>query len=326
MNRITSSPQELLPAIRGSRSLRSGRILQTAFTLVELLVVIAIIGVLVALLLPAVQAARSAARRIHCLNNVKQWGLALHNYHDTEGSFPYGCISDGGVGIDASYDRKTWVIALWPYIEEDGISGIYNQKRAFWHSDNERARTLEVSLYYCPEDGGARMWRANQWPHVRGNYVVNFGNANFLQTEPRYLDAPFGDFRNGQGVQTRMRQFTDGTSKTILLSELRRAPTEESFDVRGSIVNNTSGGCQFMTKSAPNSGVDRCICRAGDDPAPCTDTPAPDGWVSARSWHRGGVQCLFADGSGRFVTDGISLAAWQAFGSIAGEEITDDPR
>ena len=96
-----------------------------AFTLVELLVVIAIIGILIALLLPAVQAAREAGRRTQCVNHMKQWGLAMLMYHEKYERFPFGSISDGGTGIGGP-DRKTFVVALWPYIEQKALHDRYD--------------------------------------------------------------------------------------------------------------------------------------------------------------------------------------------------------
>jgi prepilin-type N-terminal cleavage/methylation domain-containing protein len=293
------------------------------FTLVELLVVIAIIGILIALLLPAVQAARAAARRAQCQNNLKQWGLALHNYHQDCRTFPFGSISDGGTGINPSQDRRTFVVALWPYLEQRNVSALYDQKKPFWHPDNRQAVNARVAMYYCPEDRGGH-WTANSYNHVRGNYVVNYGNANFYQTEPQYKAAPFGDFRNGQGTLTRDASFVDGLSNTVLMSETLMAQNDTDYDVRDSIVNNTACGPSFMTVNTPNSGVDYCVCAAASSatyPAPCVHNGSGDGKNSARSRHVGGVHALLGDGSVRFVTDEVALAVWQAYGTVGGGEV-----
>jgi len=292
-----------------------------AFTLVELLVVIAIIGILIALLLPAVQAARAAARRAQCSNNVKQWGLAMHMYHDTYRCFPIGSISDGGTGISGP-DRKTFVVGLWPYIEQGTVWDLYDQQKPFWHDDNEEARNARVPLYYCPEDRAGH-WTANRWRHARGNYVVNYGNANFYQTESQYKPAPFGDFRLGRGTLTRDADFRDGLTNTVLMSETVMAQNDTDYDVRGSIVNNTAGGPSFMTVNTPNSGIDYCICAAASSPTypgPCVNVGGGDGKNSARSLHTGGVHALLGDGSVRFVADNVTLDIWQAYGTIRGGE------
>jgi prepilin-type N-terminal cleavage/methylation domain-containing protein len=293
-----------------------------AFTLVELLVVIAIIGVLVALLLPAVQAARAAARRTECTNNLRQWGLAMQNYESALGKLPYGTISDGGTGINKQ-DRKTFVVALWPYMEQTNVNDLYDDSFPFYHIENEAARLVQVPLYSCPEDGPG-FWRANKYHFALGNYVVNFGNANFLQNEPQFLPAPFGDFSNGKGVQTKRSQITDGLSNTVFMAEILQIENETDYDVRGSIFNNTAGACNFMTKYTPNSGIDTCICRGANSktyPGPCVDRGSPDGWISARSLHAGGVMAMLGDGSVSFVSDSIALNVWQAYGSINGEEV-----
>ena len=297
------------------------------FTLVELLVVITIIGILIALLLPAVQAARAAARRVQCTNNLKQWGLAMQQYEAANGSFPYGSISDGQVAISGP-DRKTFVVGLWPYIEQGNVWNLYDQKKPFWDAANYQARNVKVPLYYCPDDRAGH-WMANQWPHARGNYVVNYGNANFRGTEPQYKTAPFGDCASGNGFARQAAHFSDGLSNTVLMSELLMPPRDTDYDLRSSIMNNTAGGCSFMTVNTPNSGVDRVGCygpSSTTDPGPCVPyssdrwTAEYDGFNSARSRHAGGVHAMLGDGSVRFVSDNVSLGVWQAYGTIRGGE------
>ncbi len=171
------------------------------FTLVELLVVIAIIGILVSLLLPAVQSAREAARRTQCINNIRQWGIALQNYHDTNLCYPYGTISDGGTGVNAN-DRKTFVIGLWPYIEEGTVYNMYDQKLPFWHEKNRPAVLTKVPMYYCTSDRQGD-WRGDPYHRTRGNFVLNYGNTNFGRTGP-HMPAPFGDWYNAKCERSRM--------------------------------------------------------------------------------------------------------------------------
>ncbi len=297
---------------------------QTGFTLVELLVVIAIIGILIALLLPAVQSARASSRRLQCANNLKQWGLAMQTYHHSYSEFPVGSISDGGTGVNAAQDRKTFVVFLWPYIDEGRVDEIYNHELPFWHLDNWDARNARVSMYYCPDDRAGH-WTANQYHHAKGNYVVNYGNADFLQSEPQYLPAPFGDFSHGKGTKTRAKDFKDGLSNTILMSESVMSENDTDYDVRGSILNNHAG-CSFMTGNTPNSGIDYLICSGPSSatfPGPCVNHgPQTGAKASARSLHVGGVTVMRGDGGVQFVSDNIALAIWQEYGTIAGGEPT----
>jgi prepilin-type N-terminal cleavage/methylation domain-containing protein len=296
------------------------------FTLVELLVVIAIIGILIALLLPAVQAAREAARRMQCSNNLKQWGLALHNYHSTYQQFPYGTISDGGTSV-GSRDRKTFVVALWPFLEQTVLTNIYDPKKQLMHADNRKAASTRVAVYFCPSDRQGT-WLGDQYTRSRGNYIVNFGNSNFAQNESHYLTAPFGDFANGagQGWPRRIASFRDGVSNTVLMSEYLLTANDDDWDIRGDFLNNHPGAAQFMTGSTPNSGVDLTLCggpMSATFPAPCTNNGGTAGSkVVARSNHTGGVTTLLGDGSVTFVSDSINLNIWQAYGTISGGETT----
>jgi len=296
--------------------------LPRAFTLVELLVVIVIIAILVSLLLPAVQGARETARRLQCGNHLKQWGLSMQTHHTKLGRFPHGSISYGYTSINEKQDRRTWVVELWPYIEESNIADIYDDTVPFWHEDNWDARNARVPLYYCPSDRAGH-WTANQWEHARGNYVVNYGNADFFQSEPQYKPAPFGDVRTGHEIVRRRAHFRDGLSNTIMMSEAVMALNDDDYDIRGSILNNHAS-CSFMTVNTPNSGVDHAICAAASSPTypgPCVNHSAQAGAkTSARSLHISGVMAMLGDGSVHFVSNSIALDVWQAYGTIGGEE------
>lgn len=301
----------------------SSRIKKHGFTLVELLVVIAIIGILIAMLLPAVQAAREAARRMQCTNNLKQWGVGMQLYHDAYGVFPYGTISgeklvvngdQPGRGVyptagqNGEYRRQTFVIALWPYIGQQSLYDAYDFRFNFPNIQNRAVITSQVPMYHCPSDPGAMMWRANEYTHARGNYVVGWGNGTFLQTEPEFTGAPFS-----MNKQTRISDMTDGTSKTAFMSEVLKPLVEEHFDFRGGIMNDDQSSAQFMTVNTPNAGIDSTVCVDKERPAPCQLGPTT--YLSARSYHPGGVNVLCGDGSVHFVGDDIDLYVWQTLGA-----------
>jgi len=293
------------------------RFFRRAFTLVELLVVITIIGILIALLLPAVQAAREAARRSQCSNNLKQWGLAMHTYHDVQKSLPIGM---------ARTPRHTWVISLLPQVEQSGIYNAYDQRMGFWQPPNIVTNSeaglmnVQVPLYFCPSDRKG-YWRGDDYWRTRGNYVVNFGNT---RSTPPASSAPFG-FDQSFGLH----HITDGTSNTLFVAEVIMANADTEWDCRGDI-HNDDDGAFFATVNTPNSGVDSCvICTpAGSLRLPAC-TPAAWTWprfnnsasspaVSSRSLHPGGVQALLGDGSVRFFSSTIALSVWQALGSSQG--------
>ncbi len=295
------------------------------FTLVELLVVIAIIGILVALLLPAVQAAREAARRTQCSNNLKQWGLALQTYQDVQRSLPIGMTTT---------PRHTWVVSVLPQLEQSAIYDSYSQITPFWQPPNTVSNSptgllnTQVQPYYCPDDRKG-YWRGDQYWRTRGNYVVNFGNTRVAGGA---ASAPFAFNKS-----IRLPEITDGTSNTMLMAEVIMANIDTQWDCRGDIHNDDDGSF-FATVNTPNSGVDNCkICTPSPStriPPPCTAAPgaatrfdntAAAPAVSSRSLHPGGVQVGMGDGSVRFVRSNIALAIWQAAGSSAGGESTELP-
>src|ERR1700761_1230228 len=150
---------------------RSGSTLRrSAFTLVELLVVIAIIGILVALLLPAIQAAREAGRRAACQNTIRQWGIAMQNYHGVKNRLPEPLRTN---------PRRVWVVYTWPYLEAASPAALFDQTQPFNEPPNTyHPQSLEgvyakpESIYYCPSDRPGAMWMGDDYWRCRGNWVL----------------------------------------------------------------------------------------------------------------------------------------------------------
>ena len=300
------------------------KVRRQGFTLVELLVVIAIIGILVALLLPAVQQAREAARRTQCLNSVKQWGLAMHLYHDANRNLPVGARDN---------PRQTWVMYIWPFIEESGLTSANDTSQPFYLPPGTIRRTMDgltgqhVSMYYCPSDAvGVDQTRGN-YQRRRGNYVVNWGNATYGQRrEPDDL-APFSHINGDRGNPrvTGLRKIKDGTSKTLLMSEILKAWSPDDNDWRGDI-HNDDGEFRFHTLLTPNTTAPDIIengwfQNTGDPLMPAVAGSSRSQVTAARSRHSGGVNSVFCDGSVRYMNNDVDLIVWQAMGSMNGSEI-----
>jgi prepilin-type N-terminal cleavage/methylation domain-containing protein/prepilin-type processing-associated H-X9-DG protein len=314
--------------MRHCRRVNGGRV---GFTLVELLVVIAIIGILVALLLPAVQAAREASRRAACQNTIRQWGVAMQNYHSAKNKLPEAARFN---------KRRVWVVYTWPYVEAGAHSALFDQTVNFWEQPNTVPNTLDgiyakpESIYYCPSDRPNGIWQGDPYFRCRGNWVVNWGNMTMpynpgdpLQS-PKLGIAPFGwkDFvSNDQPRSPSFKDFTDGTSHTMLLSEVVQAANDIDPDIRGDMLNDDRPCTTFMTINTPNSGLDVSpwIVASPQNP-PGTTTGSGFAYKSARSRHPGGVNVVFADCSLRFVTDDVALNVWKAMGTMNGGETLPD--
>ncbi|MDR1960342.1 MAG: DUF1559 domain-containing protein [Planctomycetaceae bacterium] len=307
------------------------------FTLVELLVVIAIIGILIALLLPAVQAAREAARRMQCSNNLKQWSLAVHSHADAHNGFfnIASCNSGNGGKITANgkaYQRISWPTELWPYVEQQQLYSQYNFAQAFHTgtATGEAAAAFEGNIgtyrrsvpgYYCPSDQpNAKHDSTISWWRVRGNYVCNFGDCHLhISTAEQAIwkGAPFGT-ANVYGLE----DLADGTSNTACFSEIVICGTGSGNDARGDFLNDEASP-GFMSLSTPNSkSPDTLAACENTEKYPCTNVGSAFATVqlAARSKHTGGVNVSLCDGGVKFVSDTLALAVWQAACSGNGGE------
>jgi prepilin-type N-terminal cleavage/methylation domain-containing protein/prepilin-type processing-associated H-X9-DG protein len=307
---------------------------RNGFTLVELLVVIAIIGILVALLLPAIQAAREAGRRATCQNTIRQWGVAMQNYHGARNRLPEATRTDV---------RRVWVVYTWPYVESAGHAALFDQKVHFWQPPNTITSTFDgvyakqEPIYYCPSDRPGAMWMGDIYWRCRGNWVLNWGNmtqpsdpADPLQA-PKLGLAPFGfkvpTDKFSPPRTSSFKDFTDGTSHTMLISETVSAAQNDTYDIRGDMLNDGEGCTTYMTVDTPNSGTDVFPYLKNGGKNLQEDPPALIGAFAhkaARSRHAGGVNVVFADCSLRFVTDDVALNVWKAMGTMNGSESLPD--
>lgn len=307
-------------------SVKSSRV---GFTLIELLVVIAIIAILVALLLPAVQQAREAARRSSCKNNLKQLGLALHNYHDTHRVFPFrrgGPNHEGG-------NRWSGFVHLMPYVEQSALFDAFmaraqtgNSIRPWeeWTVNGTKPTTMNVPVLMCPSDSNSEP-PGGQAP---SNYAFSVGD-NWLQVNSA---RPRGMF--GYRSKVRIRDITDGTSNTVALAEVARPLSNRQM---GDVANNmTNAGLQspndclavwdsanrefIAGQSVVGNGqkvgyrwADGGLCYTSFSgalppnrgPSCATGGDASNGIITASSRHTGGVQVVMADGSVRFVSENV---------------------
>ena len=384
-----------MPARTGSR---------LAFTIVELLVVIAIIGILMAILLPAVQAARESARRMQCTNNVKQISLAIHNFVSVNQGYPPGLpncsphpsqwVSGGAQMGDytATCQGPNWASNIFDFLElpyfADRIRScmIYNKHACddCEHDDAGGAPGTGAStrrtpyVYICPSAQSMTILFGSKGSPVdglggyidgsdsvaglenvaKGNYAANFGrdtyvnsavpvmagmpgvlynhrNAGLFEVVPISLahstgsSAEKGKFKMAWQRGVRLSDVTDGTSNTLMISEVKGRDTWR--DVRGVWSCAAPGASTFTAKTPPNSslpdttiGCDSSI--PAGDPMKCEQNQT-DGqlWAAARSTHPGGVVAAMGDGSTRFFTNEIDLSVWQALSTRNGGDVASAP-
>jgi prepilin-type N-terminal cleavage/methylation domain-containing protein len=313
------------------------------FTLIELLVVIAIIAILIALLLPAVQQAREAARRTQCKNNLKQMGLALHNYHDVYGAFPPGRVRNTYSGItDGWYTGNiAWLPRLLPQIDQTPLFNTidWNLGQGTSGTDGHTgvnganptgARRQIVTAFLCPSDPGTGQvnWTDPTGMRVTGRAsdgsYASTSYAGCVGTDWRLRSGTAARGLFGQNSRVLVRDILDGTSNTLAVSEIvvgfpklsdnddgaGNCPQTGTLDTSATRQTGNSWfyayfpqSSFFSTYTPPNSSI-TWDCGANSDRVN----------VASRSMHTGGVQSLLCDGSVRFISENLDLQTWQNLG------------
>ena len=305
------------------------------FTLVELLVVIAIIGILVGLLLPAVQAAREAARRMQCSNNMKQIGLALHNYELAYKAMPAGCNGiPNAAGTNFNGHGWTWHASILPYLE---LNNLYDAIQGPDGMGNERGdqnsgkplvvRSTIMKVFWCPSqpDVTAGVQKNGYQPaNYNGNMGTRIGNGNDdcicvgVSNLQQMMSDPWGCM-NGDGIffvrsKTRFADVTDGLANTIFVSEVP--------DSGGNAIGHVSAGADRRVvfsggadSNPPTEMSEFLIASENNDPINGGAEEA------AGSWHPGGAQFLMGDGSVQFLSENMDMRTYRALSTRAGGEV-----
>lgn len=323
------------------------------FTLIELLVVIAIIAILIGLLLPAVQKVRDAAARAQCQNHLKQLALACHNYHDTTGVFPAGNESNNV--CCRQNVKKTWTIEILPYIEQDNLFRSYSGYDSYadanqaWASANTAFRLTNLKVMSCPADN----WIGKQSRPGSGNGSgVDFAHSSYRAVSGRSggngrvfwdtCEPGLGTLnpawrgvmhvvviRNDgsphpqcpTGTQEKMTWIYDGTSNTLLIGEYTNIDVQRraTYWAYGYTSYNQSS---ITDQSRILGNVYGCNGRLG-----CCDLPGNGGDNPCKrafgSFHSGGTQFAFADGSVRFIQYSVNINTLAAMATMAGYEVAD---
>jgi prepilin-type N-terminal cleavage/methylation domain-containing protein/prepilin-type processing-associated H-X9-DG protein len=304
-----------------------GRRPRRGFTLIELLVVIAIIAILVALLLPAVQQAREAARRASCRNNLRQIGLALHNYHDAYKMFPSGWVGarPGQGHVVYGGNGFGWGAMILPQLEQAPLYNQINFRASIIDatgtpSNLSLIKTL-LPVYFCPSDPKPAAWTINDATSgaplaelATTNYVGLFGPEDYdncAAAGPGFQCKGSGVFYHNSSV--RIRDILDGTSGTMMVGEHRTIGQRGFYTTWSGVVpggEDAIARVLGVTDHTPNSNNE--------------STPGALHIDDFSSYHPGGVHFIFADGHVQFIAENINPAVFQALSTIHGNEVVGE--
>ncbi len=326
----------------------------TGFTLVELLVVIAIIGILVALLLPAIQAAREASRRSACSNNLHQFGLAMLNYESTHKKLPTGLRAKSPYGpSDLTANATTLML---PYFEEGALSSRYNVNLPYWEQSHEVLAT-PVSIFTCPSNGYqplvndvfAIVGLPSGLPLATSDYIYSRGATDAWCITFQYPKAIVGPFTIG--MDYRLKDITDGQCHTIAMGEGaggERWPVCQKVGCTVAEPGGPDGSYPWMVGNLPadmmlpdfigtstfgctiepmnkRAVTNTILMTASATDCRSSEAGGPHNTSNFRSDHPGGAQFLFCDGSVHFLNEAIEMALYRALSTLAGSEVVQVP-
>lgn len=329
------------------------------FTLIELLVVIAIIAILIALLLPAVQQAREAARRTQCRNNLKQMGIAFHNYHDVHRSFPYAYMIDG-----RSLNANSWGLQLLPYMDQAPLYNQFDTSVPYFNEGttlgfpaalvaaNLEVGKVQLAMFVCPSSvtRAIDQWKIPAgaggpgfppldltWEGAKIDYTIATGvRGDFSRLA--YVGTPYGSSRSGvlspaapgESGSNRMSGITDGSSNTFLVGErvggaviYRKRVVDTS--ALGEIFGQANGGSWIDLLNGEN-WISGSLYDGTDGPdgGPCAVNCTNQRGKGFYSFHDGGALFLLGDGSVRFIGANIAQLTFASLITKSGNEIVGE--